>query len=174
MNNTLKQIANADFRCNPFTFFSRDWALITVEHAGQVNAMTASWGGLGHIWNKDVAYFFIRPQRWTRHMMDAEAKVSLCFLPDSLRQVLDYMGSASGKDEDKIAKSGLSLLRDNGTPYFAESDTALICRKLYTQDFTEACWNDKELMQTVYPEKDFHAFYVAEVEKVLVKEQLQP
>ena len=51
---------------NPFTSIGKDWMLITAGDAAQYNTMTASWGGLGFLWNKPVSYIFIRPQRYTK------------------------------------------------------------------------------------------------------------
>ena len=49
---------------NPFQAIADQWMLITAEKPvdGQpkANTMTASWGGLGHLWSKDVAFAFIR------------------------------------------------------------------------------------------------------------------
>ena len=48
----------------------KDVLNIIVDKSGKVNTMTASWGGLGVMWNKDVAYIFIRPQRYTKEFVD--------------------------------------------------------------------------------------------------------
>ena len=41
----------------------KDWMLITAADpdTGAVNTMTASWGAMGELWNKDVCFIFIRP-----------------------------------------------------------------------------------------------------------------
>ena len=46
--------------------------LVTAEKDGKVNTMTASWGGVGIMWGKPVAYVFIRPQRYTKEFIDAD------------------------------------------------------------------------------------------------------
>ena len=60
---------------NVFTLVSKDWMLITASLApgeegrgvgdrpggADWNTMTASWGGFGHLWNRDVAFVFVRP-----------------------------------------------------------------------------------------------------------------
>lgn len=42
--------------------------------------MTASWGGIGVIWNKNVVTVYIRPQRYTREFVDASDHFTLTFL----------------------------------------------------------------------------------------------
>ena len=41
---------------NPFTKISSEWMLITAGNQEKANAMTASWGGLGVLWGKNVAF----------------------------------------------------------------------------------------------------------------------
>ena len=50
---------------NPFTKISKQWMLVTAGSEEKSNTMTASWGGVGFIWNKPVSFIFIRPQRYT-------------------------------------------------------------------------------------------------------------
>jgi flavin reductase (DIM6/NTAB) family NADH-FMN oxidoreductase RutF len=153
-----------------FKLIADDWMLITAEHKGRVNTMTASWGGFGHIWNKYAAYFFIRPQRYTKTFVDAQDTVSLCVLGGSCRDTLNYLGTASGRNEDKIEKAHLTVLYEDGTPYFAESQTVFICKKLFSQPFTEQSFYDKNIISACYPEKDFHTLYIAEIQQILVRE----
>ena len=40
---------------NPFSLIGQQWGAVTVEHEGKVNSMTVSWGGVGVLWNKNVA-----------------------------------------------------------------------------------------------------------------------
>lgn len=54
---------------NPFDKVGKDWLLISATKNGKTNTMTASWGTLGHLWNKDVAIIFIRPQRYTKNSL---------------------------------------------------------------------------------------------------------
>lgn len=133
--------------------------------------MTASWGGVGILWGKKVAFVFVRPQRYTKEFIDKSDKLSLSFFDDSWRKMLNYMGTVSGRDEDKIAASGLHVEMVNSAPVFKESRMALICRKLYEQPMTEESFVDKELAAQHYAQKDFHTMYVVEIEKILVQNQ---
>ncbi len=44
---------------NPFTKISNEWMLIAAGNQEKVNAMTASWGGLGVLWGINVALIFV-------------------------------------------------------------------------------------------------------------------
>ena len=50
---------------NTFELIGKDWALVTAGEPGDFNTMTISWGGMGIMWNRPVAFTFIRPQRYT-------------------------------------------------------------------------------------------------------------
>lgn len=165
-----KDISTKQLQGNPFEMIGHEWMLITAEKNGKANTMTASWGGLGVMWNKNVAYITIRPQRFTKEFIDGSDTFSLTFFEEGFRKTLGYIGSVSGRDEDKIAKAGLTLVHDNSTPYFEEAKTVVICRKLFAQPYTEAAFLDTSILDTNYPDKDLHTLYIGEITKVLVKE----
>ena len=50
---------------NVFSLLDDKWALITAGTTNHCNTMTASWGGLGFLWNRNVAFVLIRPERYT-------------------------------------------------------------------------------------------------------------
>ena len=156
---------------NVFHLINDDWMLVAAEDGGRTNAMTASWGGVGILWGKKVAFVFVRPQRYTKEFIDKSDKLSLSFFDDSWRKMLNYMGTVSGRDEDKIAASGLHVEMVNSAPVFQESRMAIICRKLYAQPMEEACFLDQELIAKNYPDRDYHTVYVVEIEKILVQKQ---
>ena len=156
---------------NPFDKISKQWMLITVGDEKKSNTMTASWGGMGILWNKKVAFVFILPQRYTKELIDQSGKLSLSFFDEGSRKMLNYMGTVSGRDEDKIAACGLHVEMVNSAPVFQESRMAIICRKLYAQPMEEACFLDQELIAKNYPDRDYHTVYVVEIEKILVQKQ---
>ena len=153
----------------PFEKIGSEWMLISAAKDGKANTMTASWGGVGVMWGKNVAFIVLRPQRYTKEFVDAAETFSLSVLDESFRKTYSYLGSVSGRDEDKIAKSGLTVSHEHATPYFEEADTVLVCRKLYVQEYRPECFADQELDTKWYPNKDYHVMYIAEIEKVLIK-----
>lgn len=164
----FRQIKPEDMRDNPFSMIGKGWMLIAAGK-DKCNAMTASWGGLGVMWGKDVAFVVIRPQRYTKEFVDAEASFSLSFLGDAHRKTLNYLGTVSGREEDKIAQSGLTVARADGVPYFAEADTVLIVRKLFAQPYDPASFLTPDIAPRWYPGQDYHTLYIAEIEKMLVR-----
>ncbi len=165
----MKEISHDHFNENSFNMIGKDWLLITAEKDGRVNTMTASWGGLGIMWNKKVAYIFIRPQRYTKEFVDSADRLSISVLPNSYRRELGYLGRVSGRDEDKISKANLTVKQYEDVPYFDEARLTLICKKLYAQALKEECFIDKGIIDEWYPERDYHIMYVVEIEKILEK-----
>lgn len=166
----LKEINASACSANVFEQIGKQWMLISAGTEEKANAMTASWGGMGVLWNKNVVYIFVRPQRFTKTLLDEQDYFSLTFFDESYRTMLAYMGKATGKEEDKIAQSNLHVVFDKA-PYFEEAAQTLICRKLYTQYLDPACFLDEKIDQANYPLKDYHMMYVGEIEKILVKEK---
>lgn len=47
-----KTITPEEITTNPFRLIGKEWMLVTAEMNGKANTMTASWGGVGVLWNK--------------------------------------------------------------------------------------------------------------------------
>ena len=149
----------------------KEWMLITAWDAeqGRANAMTASWGCLGVLWNKCVAVCFIRPQRHTFGLAEREERLSLCFLGKGHRQALGLCGKESGRDGDKLAKAGLTVADHDGVPVIGESELILVCRKLYADDLRESAFVDPSLLAH-YEQRDYHRMYICEIEHAYLRE----
>ncbi len=170
MNTNFIEIAPYDIEKNTFTQIGKDSMLVTAKKDDSVNTMTASWGGLGVMWNKNVAYVVIRPQRYTKEFVDSSDYFSLTFFDKEFKDKLIYLGTVSGRDEDKISKCQLTTSYENNIPYFEEANLVLLCKKLFASDYKEENFIDKEIMSKNYPNKDYHTLYIAEITKVLKKE----
>lgn len=164
---SLQTITPEELQQDVFTLIGKQWMLITAKKGDQINTMTAAWGGLGYLWNKKVAFLFIRPQRYTKEFVDASDEVSLTFFDEAYRKQLTHLGRVSGRDEDKIANVGFHVANYQGVPYFKEANTIIIAKKLYRQRLEEDCFIQKDIIDTSYPLKDYHDVYVVEIETVL-------
>ena len=175
---SLKEISFEELNLNPMTMIGREWMLITAgnEERGY-NTMTAAWGHLGAIWDLPgrkghlpTACIYVRPQRYTKEFVDREETFSLTVFDESWKKQLAYLGTVSGRDENKIEKAGLTPVFGEGTTWFEEAKLVLVCRKLYRQELKEDCFTDPELVDRNYPGRDFHTMYIGVIMKVLVSE----
>ena len=168
LNETLwRQISPYETE-NALKLIGKDWMLITAPDGDKVNAMTASWGCMGVLWNKPVAVCFIRPQRHTFGLVEDADRISVCFMDESYRNALGVCGKLSGRDCDKLSEAGISSETEDGVPVISECKMALICKKLYADDIKECAFVDKSLLSN-YTAGDYHRMYILEIEKVLVK-----
>jgi len=152
-----------------FGLIGSKWMLITAKKDGKINTMTASWGTAGIMWNKPIAMCVIRPQRYTKGFVDASDYFTLSFLPEKYRKELNYLGTKSGRDGDKIKETGLTPVDyDGNAVYFAESDDVLICKKIYFQTFDSANFLDPAI-NAVYND-DYHTMYFGEITDVLKRQ----
>ena len=169
--NDLKIISPEELE-NVFRLIGKDWMLITAEGKGEngehvINTMTASWGGMGVLWNKPVAFCFIRPQRYTHVFTEQGDRFSLSFFSEEYRDALRLCGTKSGREIDKFAATGLTPTMIESTPCIKEARITLLCRKLYADTLKESSFLDPALLQN-YKDGDFHTVYVAQIEKILV------
>lgn len=151
---------------NVFRRIGTEWMLITAGHEQHFNTMTASWGGLGVLWNAPVSFVFVRPSRYTFDFMEDEKYYALSFFDNTYKRALQICGSVSGRDTDKVAQAELTPVFDAQAPYFAESRITLICRKRYWQDIDPANFLDPTI-EVNYRNGDYHRMYVGEIVKVL-------
>lgn len=167
----FKEIKIKELDVNAFDIKNK-WMLITAAKPdGSINTMTASWGGMGILWNKEVVFIVIRPQRYTKEFVDSSDSFSLSFFGNEYKKALGYLGKVSGRHENKIEKEKLTVLHEKNIPYFEEAETVIIARKLYAQPLKEEFFLDKKPVSDWYPEKDFHILYVAEISTILKKEE---
>ena len=115
-------------------------------------------------------------ESFTKGFIDDGDSFSLCVLPEEFRKQLAYCGKASGRNEDKVSESGLTVetlssSTNQKVPYFAESRLVFVCKKLYAQEMKADCFTKygKDIPNQMYADNDWHTTYVAEIEKILIK-----
>ncbi len=155
--------------------FRKQWAVLGAGNKKTgFNAMTISWGQLGAIWNGSgktlpTVVVYARPQRYTKEFIDREEYFTVSFFDEKYKKALGYMGSHSGRNEEKSKNANLTEIDIDGFGSFDEAEMVLICKKVYHSPLLEDGFLDKGIVEKNYPEKDFHEMYVGEIIKVLVK-----
>ena len=168
----MKEIAIETLNLNALSIIPNDWMLITAgTKENGFNTMTASWGHMGCIWNRLTAVAYIRPQRYTKEFVDREELYTLSFFPQEYKKQLSYLGSHSGRDEDKVAAVGFTPVFGEGFTTFKEASLTLVCRKLYRATLTEEGFLDKGIFEKNYPGRDLHDMYISEIVHAFVAEE---
>ncbi len=138
-------------------------ALLTaIKPNGEINTMTVSWGGAGILWGKQVAFIFVRPQRYTFSFTESECKLSLSFFDESQKDILTFCGTKSGRDIDKISKCGLKYTLENGYPVLENALYTLKLKKIYSDTIKKERFIDTDNLKW-YKNDDFHTVYICEI-----------
>ncbi len=162
------------FSKNVFELIGKRWALIGAydknKEPVKYNAMTASWGGMGVLWGKNVFWCFIRPQRYTKEFIENSNYITLSFFDEKYREALNICGRVSGRDYDKLTKANLTpVVSNDGVLSFEESDITIVGKKLYKGKISPEGFIDNKFIDTFYPQRDFHDVYVCEIVKIQTK-----
>lgn len=149
---------------------AKEWMLVTAGTATAWNTMTASWGGVGFLWNKPVAFVFVRPERFTHDFIEENERLTLSFFDASDHDILRFCGAHSGRDCDKAQATGLRpLATPGGSVTFEQARLTLECRKLFKTDMKAADFIDTGCLARWYGKgkgQSLHTIYVAEIEHV--------
>ncbi len=157
-----QQIDIEKFNENVFSVWSERSLLLSSGDfsTGKYNCMTVGWGSLGIVWKMPFVQIFVRPTRYTLTFLERYPTFTLCTFPDQYKEKLEYLGSVSGRDIDKIAESGLTPIASQVVvaPSFEEADLCLECEKMYWQDLDPSHFLHPQIEEK-YALKDYHRIY---------------
>ena len=166
---SFKEIKPEELQKNPFQMIGKEWLLVTAEKDGKANTMTASWGGMGVMWGKNVVFVFIRDSRFTKEFIDREGRFSLSFPSEEYRKEMKFLGTVSGRDEDKIKEAGVHVAYHDGVPYIDEGKEILLCRVMSETPITKDEFKDEKIDAAWYADQDYHKMYIAEITDILAR-----
>ncbi len=154
------------FLSQPFTLFDKQWFLLTSGELKRkkFNCMTIDWGSMGIMWGKPFVMVVVRPSRYTYEFMNKYDTFTLCAFSGQYRSTLDMLGSRSGRDEDKLATSGLTPIASTvvDAPGYEEAELIIECKKMYWQDYEPKQFLDPGILLE-YPDKDIHRIFFGEI-----------
>ena len=153
-----------DFTENGFQWF-HDAELLAAGDSIKSNAMTIGWGGIGTLWGRTALTVYVAEKRYTKEFMDKAEYFTVMTFDVEHSKVLRYMGTKSGRDEDKAAALGLhTAYTANGTPYYTEAEMVIECKIMYAAPF------DPQYFKSDVPKRMYanfpagiHSMYIGEV-----------
>jgi flavin reductase (DIM6/NTAB) family NADH-FMN oxidoreductase RutF len=166
---SFRKIELSELSFNPFEKIGKQWMLLTGGTMDNCNTMTASWGQLGVLWNKNVLTCYIRPNRYTYDFVEKGELFTASFLGEEYRKALAYCGSHSGRDGDKMAETGLTPADLQGAVGIEQAELVFVCRKLYSYDMEESGFlTDDGIPAQFFGTDPYHRAYIAEIVGVYV------
>ena len=165
-----QEIKPQNIDVNAVKLFANDWMLLSAGKDTSMNMMTIAWGALGELWGKPIVTVYVSTDRFTYKFLEDNEYFTVTAFPEQFRDKLQYIGSVSGRDEDKVKGSGLTPeFTKLGNPIYKEANLAIECKKIYAEQLK------KELMpleqRQWYDEKKLgvHMMYIGEIVNVWKK-----
>ena len=143
-------------------------AIAVATDGKETNGLTIGWAEFGRLWRKPAMTVYVHRARYSKHIFDGASCYSVCFLEPEHKDAIKYFGTVSGRDEDKMKNGGLTVMKTDGVPYFAESRVVVICRVMGKNDFDVSSCD--EGVRAWYQRDGVHTLYHGEIVKLLVKD----
>jgi len=120
--------------------FKNRWALATAGTQEDFNTCTVSWGSVGTLWTRPgkdgrVVTIYLHPSRYTCSYFEKSELFTVSFFAPEYRRALEYLGSHSGRNENKVAAAGLTPEAFGGSVTFKDAEFSLLMRKIYAHPF---------------------------------------
>lgn len=144
--------------------------LITTKAGEKVNTMTIGWGHIGIEWGRPIFVAYVRETRFTRQMLDDNGEFTVNVpMGETDSKILGYCGTKSGRDTDKIADLGLTLVDSDviSVPGILELPLTLECKVIYKQK-QDLSAIPADILARYYPAdasgfQDYHYVYYGEI-----------
>ncbi|WP_081589750.1 flavin reductase family protein [Bacteroides oleiciplenus] len=168
------KIEASDLPDNVIQLIGKEWMLVTAGTKNSYNTMTASWGGIGYIWERPSTFIFIRDTRYTYQFLQREESFTLSFFDEKYRNALRICGTRSGRDTNKIEEAGLSPLETpSGLMSFGEARMIIECKKMFVQELDYANltepYKTKVMEESYKNESSKHQMFISEITNIWVK-----
>lgn len=179
----FKEINLTELPVNPFVTVEGENMLISAGNRRGFNAMSASWGTLGRVWNKPAVTVYPRPHNNTSLLMNKNGLFALSFFSREYARAL-----AQGSSQELPPKCccsplsfALGLLMRNKeqetgalSPYFTadtvsfrQASLILICKTLYSAPMSAAGFAGGVCPEAGYSEGPLPSIYIGEILKAL-------
>ena len=156
--------------------------LLTTKADDKVNSMVIGWGTFGINWSRPVFAVYVREGRFTREQLDKNPEFTINVpIGDYDKNIIAVCGGKSGRDMDKIAEAGLTLVdpQEVSVPAVREFPLTLECKVIYRQP-QELELLPEDIVKRAYPQdvpstnpmanRDPHVTYYGEIVAAYIAE----
>jgi len=149
--------------------------ILLTTKADKVNSMVIGWATLGINWSRPTIAVYVREGRYTRSQLDQNPEFTINVPMGNFdKNILAVCGGKSGRDIDKVAEAGLTLVESDNisVPAIRQFPLTLECKVLYRekQDLEKL---PEAIQKALYPQdvdstavganKDAHITYYGEI-----------
>jgi len=138
--------------------------LCSVDSGGKPNVMTIGWLTGGAVWSKPILTVLVRPSRFTYGRLEQVNEFTVSVLPAAFAEAIQHCGTASGRDGDKFAHTGLTPMaaRKVRVPIIEQGVVHYECRVVHTNKVIPANLA-ADIKASAYANGDFHRVHYGEV-----------
>ena len=144
-------------------------AILTAGDKNLYNSMTIEWGSLGVAFKKPIFTVYVKPDRYTYHVMEKSDIFTVNIIEKKLLKKFAIYGTKSGKDINKEEEAGTHIkFLEKGGVTFDEAVEVYVCKKLAKSVIDEKTMDPwiKELYRNnvkVYKTDIPHVVYIGEI-----------
>lgn len=140
--------------------------IVAVDSNGKPNPMTIGWGQVGVVWSRPVFTALVRVSRYTYEcLLSSDTFTINAPRPGELKDELLFCGTKSGRDLDKVAECGLTMVpsRAVDTPIIDECALHYECRILARTQQKRTDFSSEEVLGQYYASGDHHLVVFGEI-----------
>ena len=141
----------------------QEGAFLVVKAKDRQNVMTIGWAMFGYVWRRSVMMVAVMKTRFTFGIMEEADSFVVSVPTGSMPKELNFCGSKSGKDFDKLKECRLGTIRVQkvDSPLLEIPGYHYQCR-IVCKTPMDPRFLDKAL-DPLYPAKDYHTLYFGEI-----------
>jgi len=134
----------------------------------RANVMTIGWANVGILWYRPFFIAYVRKSRYTHELLEETGDFTVNVPPDNFDDVIEYCGTRSGRNVDKVKGLGLKIedSRIVKSPGLAASPVTLECKIVFKKEIES---NDvpSHVRDRFYSKDDYHTCYFAEIVNII-------
>lgn len=152
-------------------------SLLTTKAGDKCDTMVIGWGNIGISWGRPIFIVYVRESRYTKALLDETGVFTVnVALDEPDKEIISVCGTKSGRDMDKIAHLGLTLVDGDAVdvPGIKQMPLTLECKVIYKQA-QDPDAIDPECYRQYYAkgtpkEGDHHTVYYGEILNTFILE----
>ena len=140
--------------------------LVVEDQDRSANPMTIGWASLGRIWSIPTLTILVRRSRYTYGLLLQKDSFSVSVPSgEDLSQELDFCGRNSGRNMDKAARCGISLIpgRKVSAPVVEGCMLYYECQIILRKQLMRDDFSDSGIIQSYYKDGDHHMIVIGRV-----------